>query len=239
MSRAHRSVEWTPLLFSGGLAFLLFSLFMGVSFGNPPMQVGGMIHQQGAEALGAANLVTAVVLGYRGIDTLGELAILFAAATAVGLVLRKQKVVQPGEGIFLGELFDHAVQLLPAILLLVGFYIIFHGHLTPGGGFQGGVIVAVALYLPALARVSGYRTALSEERIRWMEGGAGALFIVIGIAALLTGDGFLSPMLGQGVMGSLLSAGTLPVLYLAVGLKVGSELAGLLLHLSAGEDSWS
>jgi len=235
MSREQRSLQWTPLLFSVGLGFLLFSLLVAGPFGVPPMQVGEMIQQQGAEALGTANLVTAVVLGYRGLDTLGELAILFASATAVGLILVGQQREASKATVFLGEIFDHAVSILLPLLLLVGFYIILHGHLTPGGGFQGGVILAVALFLPALARSGGYRTPIAEAGIRWIEGGAGALFIGIGLIALVGGGAFLMPLLGVGTVGTLVSAGTLPLLYLAVGLKVGAELAALLLHLTGEE----
>jgi multicomponent Na+:H+ antiporter subunit B len=52
----------------------------------------------------------------------------------------------------------------------------------------------------------------------------------------LVEDGsFLKPMLDHGVMGQLLSAGTMPLLSSAVGIKVGSELAGLLAHISESE----
>ncbi|MEN8176959.1 MAG: sodium:proton antiporter, partial [Pseudomonadota bacterium] len=68
-----------------------------------------------------------------------------------------------------------------------------------------------------------------------IEGLAGAGFIVIGLAAMLDGGQFLQPLLGKGTLGSLVSAGTLPLLYLAVGLKVGAELAGLLAHLADTE----
>jgi len=60
-------------------------------------------------------------------------------------------------------------------------------------------------------------------------------FILIGIWALVEDGHFLAPMLGTGVMGQILSAGTLPLLSVAIGLKVGSELAGLMAHLSDTE----
>ncbi len=236
MSREQRSLEWTPLLLSGGIAFFLFSLFVATSFGEPPMRVGAMIHNAAEDGLGAANLVTAVVLGYRGLDTLGELAILFTAATAVGLVL--SPLAGRGSGaapVFLGSLLESAIQLLMPLLLLVGLYIVVHGHLTPGGGFQGGVILAVALFLPALAGSNRYRVPLGHGAIRWIEGGAGSLFILTGIVAILQGKAFLTPLLDTGTIGMLHSAGTLPLLYIAVGLKVGAELAALLLHLSLEE----
>ncbi|MCK4710071.1 MAG: hypothetical protein KAU21_15740, partial [Gammaproteobacteria bacterium] len=65
-----------------------------------------------------------------------------------------------------------------------------------------------------------------------VEGFSGAAFIVIGIIALFQGKAFLQPLFSQGEMGSLLSAGSLPLLYIAVGLKVGAELSGLLANLA-------
>ncbi|MEJ2423981.1 MAG: hypothetical protein P8101_05895 [Candidatus Thiodiazotropha sp.] len=53
--------------------------------------------------------------------------------------------------------------------------------------------------------------------------------------ALYNGGEFLQPMMLQGTLGELRSAGTLPLLYLAVGLKVGAELASLLSHLAQTE----
>lgn len=223
------------LLFAGGLGFLLMVFGLQFDFGNAPMLVGHAIQAAAPEEVGAANIVTAVVLGYRGIDTLGELSILFAASTAVGLALgirRTPDRQDPDSGLILRAGGD----LLLPLLLVVGFYIILHGHLTPGGGFQGGVILASAFFIPVLARPS---TNLNHTGMILIEGFAGAAFILIGLAALYSGGEFLQPLLGKGVMGSLLSAGTLPLLYLAVGLKVGAELAGLLAHLAAAEASES
>nr|HPQ26442.1 sodium:proton antiporter [Gammaproteobacteria bacterium] len=79
--------DLATLLFLGGLIFLLAAITGSLPFGHPPMLVGQAIQQVAAPEVGATNFVTAVVLGYRGLDTLGELSILFAAATAGGLVL--------------------------------------------------------------------------------------------------------------------------------------------------------
>mgnify|MGYP000305454882 CR=1 FL=1 len=118
------------------------------------------------------------------------------------------------------------------LLLVVGLYIVMHGHLTPGGGFQGGVILAAAFFLPLLARPS---QSLSHAWMSAVEGIAGASFILIGLIALWGDAAFLTPLLAHGGLGDLVSGGTLPLLYLAVGLKVGAELAGLLDRL-AGDD---
>lgn len=221
------------LLFAGGLAFLLLAITTQLDFGAPSMVIGQGILTAAPQETGAANIVTAVVLGYRGIDTLGELSILFAAATAAGLVLgrRRYDVMRDPEG---GFILKTGADLLFPLLLVVGFYVVFHGHLSPGGGFQGGVILAAAFFLAVLARP---QRELNHTGITLFEGFAGAAFIAIGLWSLLEGGTFLQPMLDKGVLGELVSAGTLPLLYLAVGMKVGAELAGLLSHIADTEAS--
>lgn len=219
------------LLFVGGLAFLLFVLAGQLDFGQSPMLVGKAINQASPDQVGAANIVTSVVLGYRAIDTLGELAILFTAAVAGGLVLGRPRTParhDPRAGFILCT----ASELLFPLLLIVGLFIILHGHLTPGGGFQGGVILAAAFFLPLLAHPGA---TFEHAVFSVVEGLAGAGFIIIGVLGLYYGNAFLQPLLGSGEMGSLLSAGTLPLLYVAVGLKVGSELAGLIAHIAEYE----
>ncbi|MEA3413699.1 MAG: MnhB domain-containing protein [Pseudomonadota bacterium] len=222
----------TSLLFAVGLTVLLFALVSHLDFGHAPMVVGESVNRLAAEQTGAANFVTAVVLGYRGIDTLGELAILFAAATAAGLVLghkRSENSRREADG---GAILIYGADLFFPLLLVVGLYIILHGHLTPGGGFQGGVILAAAFFVPVLARPGG---GLNHRALSIVEGLAGASFIVIGLWGLWGGGEFLQPMLDKGTLGELVSAGTLPLLYLAVGLKVGAELAGLLTTIAETE----
>lgn len=219
------------LLFAAGLGFLLLVIAGQLAFGAPPMVVGADILAVAGPEVGATNIVTAVLLGYRGFDTLGELSILFAAATAAGLVLGHRRSDAPRDPPG-GLVLRAGADLLFPLLVVVGLYVIAHGHLTPGGGFQGGVILAAAFFVAVLADPA--RT-LDHHLIGWIEGLAGASFILIGIWALIEDGTFLAPMLSKGVMGEILSAGTLPLLSLAVGLKVGAELSGLMAHLSDTE----
>jgi multicomponent Na+:H+ antiporter subunit B len=220
--------DFASLLFAIGLAFLLLVIGGQFVFGAAPMLIGQEILKSAPTETGAANIVTSVVLAYRGIDTLGEIAILFTAATAAGLVLGKRRTDarrDPDGGFILVASAD----LLFPLLLVVGFYIILHGHVTPGGGFQGGVILAAAFFIPLLARPA---KPVNHGGISLIEGLSGAAFIVIGLVSLYQGKEFLQPMFGKGQLGTLFSAGTLPLLYLAVGLKVGAELAGLLANIA-------
>ncbi|MCU7814902.1 MAG: sodium:proton antiporter [Candidatus Thiodiazotropha sp. (ex Codakia rugifera)] len=221
----------TGLLFAGGLGFMLLSIAINLDFGTPTMLIGGAIQSKALQETGATNIVTSVVLGYRGIDTLGELSILFAAAASAGLILGRRHTTA-GTQTAGGFVLRHGGSMLFPLLMTIGFYIIFHGHLSPGGGFQGGVILAAAFFLPLLARPGAQ---LHHGTLSLIEGFAGASFVLIGLIALQQGKAFLQPMLIQDTLGVLLSAGTLPLLYLAVGLKVGAELASLLSHLAQTE----
>ena len=201
-----------------------------LDFGMPPMRVGQAIIAATPDQVGSANVVTAVVLGFRGLDTLGELSILFAAATAGGLVLGGSVSRARADG---GFILRAGSDLLFPLLLVAGLYIVIHGHLTPGGGFQGGVILAAAFFLPLLARP---RTTPGHRWLMLIEGLAGASFITIGLIALYQGEAFLTPLFDRGTLGELVSSGSLPLLYLAVGLKVGAELAGLLMRLAQDDE---
>jgi multicomponent Na+:H+ antiporter subunit B len=239
MNPKSNDIKLSGVVFFAGLAILLVAVLVELPFGFTPSGIGQDIIAESPGRTGAANTVTSVVLGYRGLDTLGELIILFTAATAAGMVLGKarresyqeQQQSQQSEA---GFILRTAADVIYPFLMLLGAYIIVHGHLSPGGGFQGGAILAVAFFLPLLARPA---TPFAETVFSAVETLAGSVFIVIGLFALLSTGHFLEPLLGTGTPGELFSAGTLPLLYLAVGLKVGTELAGMLARLMQTEGS--
>lgn len=224
--------RFTAALFLLGLGVMIASIYQQMDFSNTALNAGQAINAVAAEETGAANFVTSVVLAYRGIDTLLELTILFTAAMIGGMVLGRRRVDAPRDP-DAGFILRTGADLLFPLLLVVGMYIILHGHLTPGGGFQGGVILAAAFFVPLLARPG--ITPIDQRIVSLVEGLAGAAFIIIGLLAMFDGKEFLTPLLDKGELGALISAGTLPILYLAVGIKVGSELAGLLAHLADAE----
>ncbi|HHL32334.1 MAG TPA: sodium:proton antiporter [Oceanospirillales bacterium] len=232
--------KYSALLFISGLVFMLMVITGQMPLGQAPMLVGNAILEGAKDQVGAANVVTSVVLAYRGLDTLGELSILFAAATVVGLVLNKSQLnkavadnTHKDDDHDSGFVAINAIDLIFPLLIVVGMYIITHGHLTPGGGFQGGVVLAVAFSMLIIVRPR--RKSIGHGLITFVESFAGFSFILIGLLALFQGQSFLQPLLGHGEFASLWSAGTLPILYLAVGLKVGAELAGVLLALNTDE----
>ncbi len=200
--------------------------------------------EEGPGELGAANLVTSVIVTYRGLDTLGEVTVLFIATAGVGFLLRREEDHEAGmdseasdaspplrEG---SELLVSGSMFLFPLLVLFGVYIFLNGHLTPGGGFQGGVVIASAMLLLMLARVS---LKLNHTILGLVESLSGFFYVGIGVAGLVLAAGFLdNRILPLGEFGSLLSAGAIPVIYSLVGLKVGTELTNILETMKGGEE---
>ncbi|MBU0687338.1 MAG: hypothetical protein KKB81_05750 [Candidatus Margulisbacteria bacterium] len=111
-------------------------------------------------------------------------------------------------------------------MLLYGCYLISHGHLSPGGGFQGGVIFGSAIIL--LGLVEG--VALTEKRFRenllsFIKNLGMVTFIVIGFGGILAGSYFLSDWLPKGAVGTVPSAGQMLLLNLTIGFMVGTGIA--------------
>lgn len=209
-----------------GLAVFFFQLIRSYDGKESLNETASHYAEHGAEEVGAANLVTAIVVTYRGLDTLGEVTILFLTAAIVALLL-KTKVNNPGRKVRkTGEILETASMLLFPLVMTLGVYVFINGHLTPGGGFQGGAILASGLVLLLLA--NPLKNVQSRVFII-VESFSGIAYVGIGIAGLFLAGGFLdSRILPLGQFGTLLSAGILPVIYILIGLKVGSELSGIL-----------
>ncbi|MCD6512031.1 MAG: Na(+)/H(+) antiporter subunit B [Thermoplasmata archaeon] len=170
---------------------------------------------------GAVNAVTAIVVEYRGFDTLGEVTVLFTAATGVSFLLSLAVRGRKREEANL--ILKEGSKLVLPFILLTGAYIFIHGHLTPGGGFPGGSVVASGFLLMMLA----YPKFFMKDRISWFESAAGTAFVVIGLLGLVLATSFLQNFIPVGTPGQLVSAGIIPLIYIAIGFKVGSELSAI------------
>ena len=174
---------------------------------------------------GPANTVTAIVADYRSFDTLGEVTVLFVSSLGVALLLggatqkRLELNFHPNFMLKVGS------RALFGIILMTGIYISIHGHLTPGGGFPGGTMIASSILLLYLAD-DEFRAKIKGFKI--LESAAGSAYVIIGLAGLFLGSFFLENLLGNGVLGDLLSAGMIPIIYVLIGLKVGSEISGVI-----------
>jgi len=188
---------------------------------------------EGASELGAANLVASVVITYRGLDTLGEVTVLFISAAGASLLLRRRR--ERGAGIEeeparqyteSSEIVQTTLSILFPIILLFGVYIFINGHLTPGGGFQGGAVIASAILFFMLARPN---ESLSHMMLLRIESLSGFTYVMLGLLGVILAGGFLdNRVIPLGDFGSLFSAGLIPLINILIGLKVGSELGSLL-----------
>jgi len=197
---------------------------------------------EGAAELGAANLVTSVVVTYRGLDTLGEVTVLFISAAGASLLMRrrrdpdKRKTIVEQSGLVKesSEIVRTTLSILFPIILLFGIYIFINGHLTPGGGFQGGAVIASAILFFMLARPND---SISHMLLMRIETLSGFTYVMLGLLGIVLAGGFLdNRALPLGEFGSLFSAGLIPLIYILVGLKVGSELGSLLQNFGEQDD---
>ena len=192
------------------------------------------IDADNVEEVGSANIVTAIVVGYRGFDTLGEVTVLFISALGVAFLFSFKKEKRLDLRFKPNFMLKHGSKILFGIILVMSLYIILHGHLTPGGGFPGGAIIASGVLLLYLAD-DKFRTNIKGFKV--LESVAGSLFVVIGLLGLVLATYFLENFIPQGVVGELLSAGIIPVIYVLIGLKVGSEIASVVDNFLTEEET--
>ena len=147
------------------------------------------------------------------------------------------KEVQPARGGLLRDTLGSVLHQRSAVvgLVVLGFfaliaifaaYIIMNGHISAGGGFQGGAVIASAVLLLLLANPSH---ELNTVFLGITESLAGVLFVLVGIAGVIFAGGFLdNRVLPLGPFGAFFSAGAIPVLSVLLGVKVGCELSVIL-----------
>jgi multicomponent Na+:H+ antiporter subunit B len=141
---------------------------------------------------GSLNAVTAIYLDYRLFDSIFEAGILLIAVSGI-LWISQHKIKEKNATFMLDkfktpDLFITFSRLLYPIMLAFGLYVIINGHLSPGGGFQGGAIVATAiliLYYIDITKTIDVRLILTIEKILFL------LLILVSIMSFFTRDGLL------------------------------------------------
>ncbi|MFG3288958.1 MnhB domain-containing protein [Streptomyces sp. NPDC048179] len=198
---------------------------------------GTAVHPYGSRAVAAslrqrtANVVSSVNFDQRALDTLGEESILFASVLGTIVLLRHardESVGRPRAGRVLPSTRLLGLVLVP-LTLLTGVYIVAHGQLSPGGGFQGGVILATGLHMAYVA--ADYRVLKRIRPLTVLDAAdacAAGAFVALGFAGLIAGGAYLQNVLPLGTFGTLSSGGLVPLLNAAVGIEVGSGVIVLL-----------
>lgn len=243
---------------------------------NPwPDVARNLLVGRGTTETGAGNLVSAIYLGYRAYDTVGETIVLFVALSgAVALIAGAARGPSPVThgGTESGdmtarpghpgqdpqpaatphparlprqgrtEILDVVAGKLAPIVILFGTYVMLYGHVSPGGGFQGGVVLASGIVFLAIGRNHG-GIGRMEPALRFFDPSSLARVEVLAFTAilLLSFPGITSPI-GSAAAWALPDAPSIPPIFyiialnMAIGLKVGSGVA-LLCLLMLGEEA--
>ena len=234
MSRRARLV-----FFAVAAAALAAALGVGLaglpSFGAQVSAYARMLNELAPRQRHVTDVVSAISFDYRGIDTLFEEFILLSAVAGISVLLRPlsdetrrlpqekapdRTIPPPSPAVWLLAVF------LGSLLLLTGIETVTHGQLTPGGGFQGGVILASALYVVYLG--TNYATVERFQPNALLEAsdGLGASgYVLIGLLGLLAGTSFLSNVVNLGIAGDAVSGGTIQLLNVVVGIEVAGGFA--------------
>ncbi len=209
-----------------GFAALLGWGFAGLpDFGHYVGPYGNVIVEVVKPQRHIANAVTAVVFDYRGFDTMGEELILFAAFTGIAILLRETREHDVRD--IVDAVHSDAVEAVGLVAVPVTFvlalYVIAHGYLSPGGGFQGGVVVSAAFLLVFLTgEYRGYLSVAPATAWEAAEGVGAGGFVFLGMFSLTFGLAFLQNFMDLGTFGSLTSSGSVALVNWSSALAVAA-----------------
>ena len=207
-----------------------------------PEEARNHLEARGVDETGAANLVSAIYLGYRAFDTLGEAIVLFTAITGTIAILSRSGASlapgfnQDGPGgtafsisedkktslVLRTHLLEVVTGKIGPIVLLFGGYLMLYGHLSPGGGFQGGVVTASGIVFIAIGSRSDATTRFTRASVlNRIEALGFLLLIAAAISGMAAGKGVLGDPLGSGYPRS---PGFIIILNILIGVKVGAGI---------------
>jgi multicomponent Na+:H+ antiporter subunit B len=188
----------------------------------------------GAEETGARNIVTGVLLNYRAFDTFGEVVVIFAALAAVMAVL----AAPPGERapdqassvVGISPVVAFVIRLLAPFIAAFGAWVILKGHVSPGGGFQGGVILGALLVLLSVVLGRDVRRPLIAPPLAaWLQAAAPLAFGLVAVVGLAMSGWLLG--YPQGAEFARTRVLMMLVLDLGIGVGGGAIILGLYLAM--------
>ena len=187
-----------------------------------------------------SNMVSAINFDVRGFDTIGEEFMLLAAVAGTVLLLRGGRGEDRADGA--GRIGGRAIvprsdavvlicRICGPFTFIFGIYVALHAMATPGGGFQGGVIIASSLLLIYLGEGYGrWRQLVRERVLDAVEGGGALLFAVAGLVPVAMGFRVLTNVLPFGTLKDMLSGGLMLVENAGVTLAVAGGFGTVLLE---------
>ena len=195
--------------------------------------------ENGAEEGGAENIITTVILNYRGFDTEGEVTVIFTAMAAVLAVLLMNKsdratVEQPSSEIIpVSVVVRFIVRVLAPFIAMFAIYVILNGHITPGGGFQGGTILGALMIALTLVMTHEQADALLPIKPeRFLQAAAPITFFLVGITGLILFGDYLYYPRDE----SLRWLTTLMLVIVEIGIGVGGGSVLVRIFRAMGDD---
>ena len=191
--------------------------------------------EEGLEHTGAVNIISGIILDFRGFDTLGESHVLFIAACTVLLLLHlpqgddpdslRMRMAAESDDRHFEPRHDPILQggarLLAPLLIVFGAYILLNGHLSPGGGFSGGAVLGAGMILFLCA--FGFKNAERVLRFKTFRAVTTAALVFYALSkgyVFFTGANGIANGISAGRFGAILSGGLMMPLNIAVGLVV-------------------
>jgi energy-converting hydrogenase B subunit I len=192
-------------------AFMIVGLAVFKSFGMVEVEPGINGYYNVAGGLKAPNIVSTVLFDFRAYDTLGECLILVAGVIAASLVLGRGRLSGDDEE---GQTYNACVSpiirmyapLIAPVAIGLAVYVVLGGHITPGGGFQGGAIIG-ALMAFTFAVLGRKPINLSHDTLLRMESFGLLAYILLGVFGLYFTGSFLYNIGSQGGSADLVAAG--------------------------------
>lgn len=231
---------------------LIFAAVMVLTVANlPPFgsadgptvnEVAERYVENGTEETGAVNTVAGMILDYRAFDTLGESFVLFTAMCTVTILMdqtgRRRKIKADVEIVHYGAdpIIRTVCSFLIPVIMVFGVYILLNGHLSPGGGFSGGAVLAAGPIIYAL--VFGDDAAsrvFSRKRIQIVVLCALGFYGIAKSYSFFTGANHLHSIISAGTPGRIFSAGLILPLNVAVGFVVCCTMYSFYMYFRRGE----
>ncbi len=199
------------------------------------------------EHTGAVNVISGIILNFRGFDTLGEAHVLFIAVCSVMILLNMhpsdrsahllaydydESSDEPHDD----EILKGGASVLFPMIVMFGIYIILNGNLSPGGGFSGGSVIGAGLIL--YLSVFGYvriRRFFTARTFKALSTCALLLYSISKTYHFVTGANGLPSGIGTGTPGSIFSGGLLLPLNIFVGVVVACTMYALFTMFRKGD----
>ena len=235
-------------------ALLIYTALDLPQFGGADALIDNEVYrfyvEEGLAHTGAVNIISGIILDFRGFDTLGESHVLFIAACTVLLLLRLPQGDDPAARLARLEaesddrhfeprqdpILQGCARILVPMLLVFGAYILFNGHLSPGGGFSGGAVLGAGLIVFLCA--FGFKRAERFFTFKTFRAATTAALVFYALSkgyVFFTGANGIENGISAGRFGAILSGGLMLPLNIAVGLVVACTMYALFTLFRKGD----